>query len=642
MNDTPKKSRSLANLIAQPGVAPVGAQIEAPREFFERKATYLEPSDSPDWRRVSSLPRRKRLVEDPEVAQALIDWVKEQAFKEVAHCTCAKIRPSAPDCLINLKDIQAWALYEAVTVGGLLGSISVGNGKTLIGILLPVLVPCKTAVILCPPSVVEQLFLEYELIKNHWRVPSLISHATKPYSHVIPGAPVLHVVPYSTLQQAKNNTLLKDLNPDIVIADECHKIGKVDTQGNPESATTTRFVKTFYDKDQNGKRYRNRVKFFGYTGTLTEDNLDDYRILAELALGDRAPVPFDASTSASWSSALTVPPGPPGVLLQLCNPGESVARAFHRRLAETPGIITTTIASTAAPLVITEKQAPDLPPQIAEMLATLRATWTRPDGEEFYDALSVSRCARELACGMYYRWIFPRREDPDLIAKWRLARAAWHKELRIQLTNRNDHLDSALLLTQAAARYHGNLDNPDRKPVWNSQHWPEWYEVKDLVQPETQAVRVHPYLVHDAAEWAHKNRGIVWYLIDDFGSWLAKEGKLPKHGGGADAAAKLRAENGDRSIIASIKSHGTGRNGLQYLFQKQLVAQPPSKNKEWEQLLGRLHRHGQTDQVSTEFYRHTPELRSFVDSALRRAVYVRSTMGQDQKLLIGYKDSIEE
>ena len=109
------------------------------------------------------------------------------------------------------------------------------------------------------------------------------------------------------------------------------------------------------------------------------------------------------------------------------------------------------------------------------------------------------------------------------------------------------------------------------------------------------------------------------------------------HGGGSGAGVRIAAERGDRSIVASIRSHGTGRDGLQRLFCDQLVVQPPSSSSAWEQLLGRLHRIGQEAEiVRASFYRHTVEMAAAVDQAMSRALYVESTIGASQKIRVGW------
>lgn len=114
---------------------------------------------------------------------------------------------------------------------------------------------------------------------------------------------------------------------------------------------------------------------------------------------------------------------------------------------------------------------------------------------------------------------------------------------------------------------------------------------------------------------------------------------MPVHDGGSKGGERLRAEKGNRSIICSIKSNGRGRDGMQHVFDRQLIVNSMASATGFEQLLGRMHRRGQrSGLVSTEIYLHTPELRKSLDQAIRRSRYVRDILGADQKLLDGWKD----
>ena len=194
-----------------------------------------------------------------------------------------------------------------------------------------------------------------------------------------------------------------------------------------------------------------------------------------------------------------------------------------------------------------------------------------------------------------------------------------------------------MLLAKAAIRYYKRYDGP--LPVWQSLTWREWRDVRELVKPQSEAVWIDDYLAADAADWGKKNRGIVWYQHTAFGLKVAELSGLPLHRGGPGAGELIAAERGDRSIVASINAHGEGRDGLQFLFRQQLVANPPESRAtggaaKWEQLLGRLHREGQTaDEIDTYMYRHTSEMREAWDRARELAGYVVGTIGTYQKLL---------
>ncbi len=545
------------------------------------------------------------------------------------------------ECITTLRLTQAWALYEIGIGSGLLGPIGVGHGKTILDLLAPLaLRNCRTAVLLVPPGLVTQLIAEYLLISEHFRVPSLWCHGSD-YKAIVEGAPVLHVFPYSRLCKASATTWLESMLPDAIIADEVHKLRHADT------ATTSRVLRYFGAHPE--------TRFCGWSGSITDSSIRDYGHLAALALRFSSPLPLDPEVLEEWSRAIDPSdvPAPMGALEALCEQGESLHAGFHRRLVETPGVITTSEPAVDCDLTIRERSAPPIPDVVAEALDTLRAEWIRPDGEELVEAIEVARCAWQLACGFYYRWIFPPingvPQRARVIEDWFKARKAWRRELRSFVAARKPHLDSPELCENAAARawQPGIEMRPDevtwRKsdglPLWRSHTYPAWRAIKDKVKHETETVRLHPFLAEDACAWAADNRGVVWYDKRAFGEWVAELSGLPRHGGGPGAGPRIMAEKGNRSIIASIKSHGTGRDGLQRLFRTQLVANPPPSATDWEQLLGRLHRVGQNaSSVEAWFYRHTPELRAHVDQALRRAVYVQGTLGSAQKLRTGIVD----
>jgi hypothetical protein len=98
---------------------------------------------------------------------------------------------------------------------------------------------------------------------------------------------------------------------------------------------------------------------------------------------------------------------------------------------------------------------------------------------------------------------------------------------------------------------------------------------------------------------------------------------------GAGAVLKL---TGKERALLTIRSHGTGKN-LQ-MFNRNLVANPPSGGAEWEQLLGRTHRQGQVaDEVTVEVYRHTQPFREAIETARELSAYIQGAFGATQKLV---------
>lgn len=625
-----KSKIDLSELIAEPNFRPRAWQSAAPPTNAAGK--FKQPiSSSPDLTRVIGLPLRERPEPGSARAKALIAMITARFLRDPQPvvCKCASVNRT---CITELRLAQAWALYEISSVGGCLGAIGVGHGKTGLNLLAPLAMKnCKSAVVLLPPGLVEQTVNEHFLFKQHFRVPRLKVHGRHEglYDSPTDNSILLHVYPYSLLSRPESSDFLRLIDPDLIIADECDKLR------HPNTATTSRFLRRLKEEP--------RTKFFGWTGSLSDDSITNYAHLSAAALREGSPLPLEPQVVNEWAKAIDPSdwPAPAGALLKLCHEGEHVHAGFHRRLVGTPGFVATTEPSVDLELVLKERVAPEVPFAVSQLINEVVETWTRPDGEEFMDSSSYlySRCLVELACGFWQKWIFPRGEPIELIEEWLAARKLWAREVRNKLRDRREHLDSPHLCQLAAMRAWGDAENEHGKPVWKAASWPRWRKVKGKVEPKTKAVWVDDFLARDSAAWALENQGIVWYQHVAFGRMVSKISGLPWFGGGKEALNELRAEKGNRSIVCSISAHGRGRDGLQFLFNDQLIANPSSSGSRWEQLLGRLYRNGQkSPTVTARFYRHTKELRKHVDLALRKALYVESTLGTPQKLNKGFLD----
>lgn len=553
-------------------------------------------SGSEDFNRILALPRRT--VDPHDYVQTVTRALRRPG-------------PAKSECPFELLPIQALALYELSRVGGLLGPIGVGHGKTGLDILSPLVLPaCKRVVLLLPSALRNQFAVNYREWAVNFRVPNLAGERNFDAS-----LPTITLVSYDQLSRESGTVLLDSLAPDFIIADEAHALR------HKSSARTKRVLRYFANRPQ--------TRFAGWSGTLTSRSIKDYAHLSALALRKNSPLPLHWATVEEWASALdaSVPglPADPGALTSLMDTSDADVRsAYRRRLVQTPGVVATEESAIGTSLYFLERKI-ETPEKVAKALADLRRTWTRPDGEELVEAIQVYRCARELASGFYYRWRFPRGESAKVIDAWLDCRKRWHKELRAKLAKGAPHLDSPLLCTKAAIRfcegYRGIL------PTWESEHWPEWREIRSTVKPETEAVWISDYLIQDICK-SIDDKPIIWYEHDAFARKLKSAG-IPCFGAGDVAISN---EKGDRAIGASIFAHGTGKN-LQ-MFASNLIANYPSSLSAWEQLLGRTHRPGQTaDEVLVTVYRQTPELRLALKKAREYARYQQATLGGAQKLL---------
>jgi len=580
-----KGTRLSDRIVAQLGRMPEG---KGSRLFAQAFAKQGVPRSS-ESDRIFSLPRRA--------------WASRQ-MSELARKLTDRFK--TPDGTMQLRAFQAVALHEAAEQNGFLGPLAVGSGKTLCCLLLPEMMNSKCAVILVAPQLRNQLLKhDIEFYSKHFRVPTSI----------------IHVVAYSTLSIEKGSYELESIKPDLIISDEAHNL-------RYRSATRTkRFLRYFKEHPE--------TRFCGLSGTMTNRSIRDYAHLSELALKKNSPVPNTYQTLNDWAEALDATEFAtmqPGVLQRLCEDGESVRSGFRRRFVDTPGIVATKEDSLGTSLFI-ESRKVEIPAQMYSEIERTRKTWVRPDGEEFQDVLELSRVVRQLACGFYYRWVWP---DGKIDYEWLEARAAWHKEVRDFLQRRaKPGIDSPMLVARAAAHMI-QCENPKscEQQHFLSGSWAAWSLVKDRPAPPTEAVWLDEYLCHDViALVQEQGPAIIWYEWDAVGRKIAELSGYPLLAGGeeADAQIALLSSQAPVNVVASLKAHGHGKN-LQ-AWSKMVFTSCPSNGDVWEQALGRCHRPGQeADDVTAFVYLQTEEAGHGFEKALSDARYKEETQGTTQKL----------
>lgn len=549
-------------------------------------------------------------------------------------------KPDGKQCL---RPIQAWALAEAAQRGGLLAPITIGGGKTLLGLLMPMVMPrCERAVLLIPPSLKAQLLLhDWDFYGQHWRLPNLNDGKERHRD----GRPTLWVVTYNEISSPKNPVYLEQMKPDLVLADECHKL-----RGATTTSRGRRFIQYFADHPE--------TRFCGWSGTLTSRSVKDYAHLAQIALDVGSPLPLEASEVDDWAMALdpTEYNFDPGELKRLCVPGEGVRQGFCRRLVDTAGVVASGASELSTTLTFYERKAPPVPVEILKDLRELRRDpdmggWKRPDGEELPDIMRVQACARELAQGMYMRWKFPRNEPLPVREYWFARRQDFNRELREKLKAPVPYLDSPNLCIRAAIRWyeggcpvcHREAEAPHddgcsgavTRPLWPSFCWPAWHKAKDTVEHTTEVVWVDDYLMNDAVAWGREAPGIVWVEHPAVGERIAQLSGFKYFGGGEQASIDILKEDGSKTIICSIRARSEGLN-LQHAFWRNLIVAPPADAALIEQAVGRTHRSGQVkDGVVVFWYLHTSEMSDALDKARNRAEYIHTTLGSAQKLVYG-------
>lgn len=585
-------------------------------------------------------------------------------------------------CIKTLNAVQSWLLFEVEQNGGGVGLCGVGSGKSA-GLLLSILLfpDSRLGALLIEPKQRQHYRSQYLRLREHFKVSSLVPDDGPGFT--VPGTTPLHLISYSVLSLTKNSDLLDQKSPDVLLGDEFHRACGNSAINRRVKNYITEKIKQREAALAAGEPVRKRaVRLVGASGTLESGSIEDTQMLCTFALGMGSPLPIDLNEARRWSMVIDPSRDPDrksktAKMLQrvfgggefdhndlnnlVGKPPESdVRKGFRVRRGLTPGIISASASSVNATIYLTARKPPKMPKTVYDALMKVRVEGMRPDGEYLVDeddassALKQITCARNVACGFYTYWAFPKHpctcerlatgevvercEQCKLIDEWYAKRKAFNKELRSKLADGQMYLDSKKLCELAAERF---WTEDKSGPTWDCASWPAWRDIENAVEHEEREKWIEnggDFLVNDAAAWASDNKGVIWFQSTAFGRRLSEITKLPYYNGGPGTEARMRAEKGDRSIICSIKAHGAGTDGLQLLYNKQLIAETPASNSKqtgYEQLLGRLHREGQTKpEIYTEVYVHVIEMKGALRKAIAQAEFNFEMQGNRMKILM--------
>lgn len=583
-------------------------------------------SETPDFRRIFELPRRKSPLENAgSLARELTEILKVSGF--CPGDAQAPVKGLCPVCHEprELREIQAQALYEIAKCAGAFGLIRVGGGKTLLSLLAPFVVGAKKPVLLIPASLREKTETARMKLAKHWRV-----------------ARDLRLISYEELGREAAAHLLTFYKPDLIIADEAHRLK------NKKAGVTRRVVR--YMRENPG------TKFVGMSGTMIKGGtIKAFAHILRWSHKENAPIPSHDGELEEWATALdegvnlfTRPH--PGVLLKLasqedretCDELTAARRGFHRRLVETPGVVSTAGDQVACSLYVRAlKYTPSATTD--RNFLTLRGDgtrdnpgWMTPDGWALSMAAEVWRVARELALGFHGVW------DPRPPFDWLNARKEWAAFVR-EVLSRSRTLDTELQVANACAR--GELSDVEFKA---------WQAIKDSFRVNPKDVWHDTAALETCEKWIEQGPGIVWVEHVFFGDELERrtgvpyfrEGGLDKRGNSIENVAEMirMGKAKPAPVIASVAANSTGRNLQPWC--RNLITSCPSGAATWEQLLGRTHRDGQqADQVEVDVLVACIEHVESWERARAEAQMTADTIGDSQKMLIadklGFPDAFE-
>ncbi len=561
-------------------------------------------ADSEELQRIIKLPRRKQDAADTDELVEKLTQILRTAGGTM-----------------RLRPIQALALYEIAQHGGLFGPIRVGGGKTLLSLLAPFMCGAKRPILLLPAALREKTERDRMLLAKHWRV-----------------ARDLRIISYEELGREKGAELLTFYKPDLIIADEAHRLK------NKKAGVTRRVVR--YMRENPGG-YDGGVKFVGISGTMIKGGtIKAFAHLLRWSHKGGAPIPLHEGELDEWAQALDETQNfnrpRPGALLKLASLEDwqvdggddelrTARRAFHRRLVETPGVVSTGGEQVACSLYV--RALPYKTSAVTDAnFRKLRGDgtrenpgWETPDGWPLSMATEVWRVARELALGFHGVW------DPRPPPEWLLARKAWASFVRETLSHSRT-LDTELQVANACAR--GDLDD---------QEFRAWQEIRETFRVNPKDVWHDTAALEVAQKWIASGPGIVWVSHTFFGDELERRTGVPyfreqglnKRGESLATLAEMITQGKAKAgpIIASAFACSTGFN-LQP-WARNLITSCPSGAGTLEQLIGRTHRDGQgADQVEVDVMVGCIENAESWENACAEARMTADVMGDQPKILI--------
>jgi hypothetical protein len=537
-----------------------------------------------EFQRVAELPRRRWSAEDLEaLTSELTDILK------------------TPGGTMSLRPVQALALHDAGVEGGLFGPIGVGEGKTLITLLLAIVLGARRPLLLLPASLIEKTQRERLALSRHWRVST-----------------ALRCFSYEMLGRVQSADELETYRPDAIICDEVHRLK------NKRAAVTRRVARYMHDHVE--------TKFCGLSGSVMDRSLTEFAHILRWALKFGAPIPQTNEELDEWAEALDNGIDPmarrkAGALLEFRVPEDAgtdevvaARRGFRRRLTETPGVVATVGEGEHVDCSIYLRGIRHHVAPVTEAnFVKLRTEWRTPDDWELMTAVDIWRHAQELAIGLFYVW------DPRPPEEWRQARSAWNRYVR-EVISRSRTWDSELHVANAIDA--GEL--PAGRPILA-----KWRELRPTFMPHVKPIWHDDSALQVCADWM-RTPGLVWTEHGFFAQELSKRTGLPYYGaGGLDAKGRyIEDAKPGTSAICSIDANREGKN-LQKLWHRNLLVCPPSSASWCEQVIARTHRPGQeADEVIVDVLLGCRENFDAIIKAIESARAVQDTTGKKQKLLL--------
>jgi len=511
--------------------------------------------------------------------------------------------------LYGLRPSQAAALEAASLISefdgtGLFTSMAVGDGKTLLLLLITQLYPdVERALLLLDPKLVA----EFEEENAKWR----------PHFHLL----TPQLMTYSRFSHKESTAALRDYAPDLIMADECQALK------NAKSARGLRFFR--YMKENPNTR------FIATTGTIEDKCISEYTHLLRLSLGPLNWLPRHKAEMNRWVSVLSNDGEPAKEDVAIWRPlakhygmswprtedqqRDVARRAYRERLSACPGVLMTEESSCTEPLRIHLVRDP-VPQPLHDTIVKMMKDYELPNGDAIVDAAEMTRHRRTLAVGFYNRWDWDAVDADD---EWLVARNEWSKAVRGYLSSHaREGCDSPALVEAWVERVQPRNGLTDALKAWNA--------VRHLKKPPTIPVWVNYSVLQNPVRWLHgegKRTRILWYYSPAVGDALEMLGctvvrKLPKPS----------ARRQPRVCLPFTAFH-RGQN-LQDYDEHRLI-EPTPNGARLEQWGGRGHRGGRDGDIDLLLDARTQKQLETVETAVERSWGAANRNRQKRKMFLG-------